>query len=405
MDDSRTLDRAFLQSLQEDASHSRGSLEKIIESLALGCLFLLSFFANGTICTILLQQNRRQTVSNILLLSLVFSNFLITVLVLPFVIASVIADDWVFKGVWCEVSGFLVTCLTTASTTCIAAIAIHRYYIVVKPLALKIDLQRANCIVGFLWFSAAICAVPPLFGWNSYVYSAGKAGCTLWWRSSGAALGYTMYYATVTFVTPLLIIILVYRAIYRKAKRQRKLDTYLFNGMNGHVGPSRSEHGLRMCKCLQSCTLNNYPSSSSFYDPSPSIMIDRNIKVSRHSSVIQQRTFQSVSAIVVSFVVCLSPYFVFNIWTSFQQTATPYGILDFCTTWLYLSMTAINPMTYGYSNRQMRRAVKRLPLIRRIFKQGRDRAYQMDPSVFTVPRRHLGTSSQSNDALELSERS
>lgn len=403
MDDPRTLQSEYLQSLDQHVSYSRTKAEKIVESLALCLLFVVSFLANGIIFTVLSQSNRRQTVTNIFLFSLVIANFLISILVIPFIISSVIADEWLFGDSWCEGTGLLLNCLSTASNSCIAAIAMHRFYIVVKPLALKIDLKRANCIVGFLWFWSLTCAMPPLFGWNSYIFSGSKAGCTLWWTSGGAALVYTIYYMTITFIAPLIITLLVYREIYKKAKRQRKLESYVFNGVNGHVGGVNHSEHTRMCSCIPNCTSQRY--SSSYYRSSSRSTLRQ---VSRHSTVIQQRTFQSVTVILVSFVVCQSPYFIFNTWVSIQRPSSISGIVDFLVTWLYLCMTAVNPMTYGYSNRQIRRTVKKLPVVRRFFKQGRDRTYQLDPStVLRVPRRigGLGRFSQSNDGLESSERS
>lgn len=404
MDQPSTVQNDYLESaLTQDTSYSRSSPEKITETLAVGLLFITSFFANGVIFTVLSQSNRRQTVTNIFLFSLVISNFLISVLVLPFVISSVFADEWVFGHSWCEGTGLLLNCLSTASNACIAAIAMHRFYIVVKPLALKIDLQRANCIVGLLWFWGLTCAVPPLFGWNCYVYSVSKAGCTLWWNSGGAALIYTIFYIILTFFVPLIVILLVYRAIYKKAKQQRMLESYVFNGVNGHMTQENQSEQSRMCSCISSCapSRTNYPSS--YYSASSRSTLRQ---VSRHSTVIQQRTFQSVSAILVSFVVCQSPYYIYNTWVSLRRPTSIEPITDFIITWLYLCMTAVNPITYGYSNRQIRRAVKRLPVLRSLFRQGRDRTHHLDPNVvFRLPRRSGLRTSQSNDGLESSGRS
>jgi len=396
--DQSTIQNQYQESLYKDSSYSRSKPEKITETLAVGVLFIFSFFANGVIFTVLSQSRRRHTVTNIFLFSLVISNFMISILILPFLISSIFTNEWVFGDTWCEATGLLLHCLSTASNSCIVAIAIHRFYIVVKPLALKINLQRANSIVGLLWFWALTCTVPPLFGWNCYVYSASKAGCTLWWNSGGPAMIYSIFYVTVTFFVPLITISLVYQAIYKKAKQQRMLESYVFNDVNGHVGHDQSEH---QCSCIPSCTSTNH--SLSYYSTSSRSTLRQ---VSRHSTVIQQRTFHSVSAILISFVVCQSPYYIYNIWISLYRPASIEPITDFIITWLYLCMTAVNPLTYGYSNRQIRRAVKRLPLLRRYFKQGRERTHHLDPNVaYRIPRRSgLGTS-QSNDGLESSERS
>ncbi|XP_031561527.1 G-protein coupled receptor 161-like [Actinia tenebrosa] len=429
MDNEQTLkaiQEDYLKLIEHENQRARGQAEKNIESLLMGILFLVSFLANATICTVLLQSNHRQTASNVLLLSLILANLLISVSLIPFNIASVIADEWLFGTTWCETSGFLVNTLFSGSNLSIVAIAIHRYYFVVKPLALKIDVRRAHFIVGFLWFSSLTCAVPPLFGWNSYAYSPGKAHCTLMWKSGGPALFYSIYYSLWCFLIPLLIILFVYKSIYNKAKKQRKLGTMATGKFptNGHIPRAASLQSIDnqqlACGCFPKCTSqtqnNNFymqrnqivssvsSTSFSFESSTQSLPGRLNVQqrkealrrqVSRHSSVIQQRTFQSVSAIVVSFIVCLSPYFFINWWSLFSQSS-PHRILDFLTSWLYLIMTAVNPVTYGYSNRQIRRAVKRLPLAKRFFKaHGRGRAYQMDATIYKKP-----AISQRNEALE-----
>lgn len=429
MDNEQTLkaiQEDYLRMIEHENQRARGQAEKTIESLLMGILFLVSFLANGTICTVLLQSNNRHTAASVLLLSLILANFLISLLLVPFVVASIIADEWLFGTSWCEISGFLVNTLFSASNLSIVAIAIHRYYFVVKPLALKIDVHRAHLMVGFLWFSSLTCAIPPLFGWNSYAYSPGKAHCALVWKSGSQALFYSIYYTLWCFLIPLVIILFLYKSIYNKAKKQRKLGAMATRkfSTNGQIPRATSlqsiDHQQLACGCFPRCTppteSNNFyvqrnqivssvsSTSFSFESSTQSLPGRQNVQhrkealkrqVSRHSSVIQQRTFQSVSAIVISFIVCLTPYFFINLWSLFSQTS-PHRILDFVTSWLYFIMTAVNPVTYGYSNRQIRRAVKRLPFAKRFFKHGRERAYQMDPTMFKRP----ATMSQRNEALE-----
>lgn len=429
MDNEQTLkaiQEDYLRIFEHEHQRARGQAEKIIEPLLMGILFLVSFLANGTICMVLLHSNNRQTASSVLLLSLILANFFISLLVVPFVIASVIADEWLFGTPWCELSGFLVNTLFSASNLSIVAIAIHRYYFVVKPLALKIDVYRAQLIVGFLWFSSLTCAVPPLFGWNSYVYSPAKAHCTLAWRSGAPALFYSIYHTLWSFLIPLFIILFLYKSIYNKAKKQRKLGAIATRKFptNGQIPRATSSQSIAQqrlaCGCFPRCTpptenhnfymqrnqmVSSVSSTSFSFDSSTQSLPGKQVvqqrkealrrQVSRHSSVIQQRTFQSVSAIVVSFIVCLTPYFVINLWSCFSPTS-PHRILDFVTSLLYFIMTAVNPMTYGYTNRQIRRAVKRLPFAKRFFKHGRDRAYQMDRTTFKRP----AAMSQRNEALE-----
>ncbi|EDO45574.1 predicted protein, partial [Nematostella vectensis] len=127
--------------------------------------FLVAFLANGTICTALAHPIRRRTAFNLLLISLTLANLLISVLVVPFALASVIFDKWLFGSLWCHTTGFLMSVLMSASNLSVAVIAVYRYYLIVKPLSVKIDLPRARRMTGFIWMTSLVLGLPPLFGW------------------------------------------------------------------------------------------------------------------------------------------------------------------------------------------------------------------------------------------------
>lgn len=367
---------------------SRSQSEKVAEAFFLGVLFVIALLANITICLAMLQPHRLKIPSNIFPFSLAVANLSLALLHNPFTMASVIMDQWPFDNAWCQTSGMLINLVSMASNFSIVIIAIHRYYLIVKPLSVAISVHRARTMVGFAWFTSLVTAVPPLFGWNSYRYIPGKGFCSVDWENGGPGLVYSVYLVLVSFLVPFVILLYIYRAIYLKTKRQRiKTDYNTLQGLGaGHFSnnlPRRNSQTYY--QKLVSCFTSNHskvnissPTTASEKEdfPSPATLVSfapRNdntpqkeeIKRRRElikqtltsqSSVYEQKTVQNAFILLLTFIVNLAPYYIVGLWSGFAQK-TPSAVVDFIVTWIFVCMTAVNPMLYGFLNRQIRQVV------------------------------------------------
>lgn len=367
---------------------SRSQPEKVAEVFFLGILFVVAFVANSTICCAMLQPYRLKTPSNLFPFSLAIANLSLALLHTPYTMASLIMDQWPFDIAWCQVSGMLINLVSMASNFSIVLIAIHRYYLIVKPLSDTISIRQAKRMVAFVWFTALVTSVPPLFGWSSYRYIPGKAFCSVDWQDGGPDLVYSVYLVVVSFLVPLGILFYIYRAIYLKTKRQRKKTDY--NTLRGLSDNGVTyQHSQTLCQKLACCLSrdvsqgsNSSPSMSergnvsspatsrSFSsEPSPSSRDNtlhreemrrrREVitqSLTRQSSIYEQKTVQNALILLLTFVINLAPYYIVGIWSGASQSTASNG-LDFIVTFLFVCMTAFNPMLYGFFNRQMRRVV------------------------------------------------
>jgi len=367
---------------------SRSQSEKVAEAFFLGVLFVIALLANIIICLAMLQPHRLKIPSNVFPFSLAVANLSLALLHTPFTMASVIMDQWPFDNAWCQTSGMLINLVSMASNFSIVTIAIHRYYLIVKPLSVAISVRRARTMVGFAWFTSLVTAVPPLFGWNSYRYIPGKGFCSVDWENGGPGLVYSVYLVLVSFLVPFVILLYIYRAIYLKTKRQRiKTDFNTLQGLGaGHFSnnlPRRNSQTYY--QKLVSCFTSNHskvnissPTTASEKEdfPSPATLVSfapRNdntpqkeeIKRRRElikqtltsqSSVYEQKTVQNAFILLLTFIVNLAPYYIVGLWSGFAQK-TPSAVVDFIVTWIFVCMTAVNPMLYGFLNRQIRQVV------------------------------------------------
>ena len=381
--------------------YKRTGLQKIVEGTLTGLLFIVPFIANGTICTALLQRQRLKSVSNLLLLSLLSANLLLSLCNVPFAIVSIVFDRWVFGDILCEVTGFMTNALTASSNLSIIAIALHRYYLIVRPLSVKINQPRAKLLIAYVWFTAVVFCAPPLLGWNIYEYSPGKGYCTVDWGEGGPGLVYSVFFVTAIYLTPLASMLYIYRAIYKATQAQRLRTDHntirgLANGVSRPQYTQASFQGLRdkyLCGCcsrsgsdkedngpqkprhpqithatslslsVESSTFSQRDLSAGGIKKSVSALSIRSAL--KPGSIYEIKTVQNAVLLVTSFMMCLTPYYIVNLWGGFSQTA-PSHVTDFVTSWMHLTITGFNPLVYGYLNRHIRRAVRKLPLCKRI---------------------------------------
>lgn len=376
----------------EAFSGSRSQIEKTIEVIFLGITFVLAFVLSGTIFCSMLRPFGLRNPSNLFSFFLVATSLCLTLLHTPFAMATVVMDQWPFAVGWCLTSGLLINVLSMASNFFIVTIALHRYYLIVKPLKVTISIHQARKMVGFVWFTSFINAIPPIFGWSAYRYIPGKAFCSVDWEDGGAGLVYSYYLVTVSFVIPFVILVYIYRGIYLKTKRQRIItENNTLQGFNsGYVSDDpykdstiaqrlmnlfrpRARRRSQYSVSSPSSTFSSETPAAVAITPASATSLesysisgkDKEVarrkrtltqSLKRPSSVYEQRTIQSALILLATFIVNLLPFYIVGLWSGISQRS-PSIVLDFIVTWLFISMAAVNPILYGFMNRQIRRVV------------------------------------------------
>lgn len=193
-----------------------------IQSSFMFILVLSSLICNGLVAvTFWKSRDLLSETCNKFVFNMTIINVFTTVLVLPFVFATTIHDEWVFRHAWCQMNGFLLILLSCALLLTLAAISYDRYYFIVKPLRHPIHMSstRAYTMIVMIWLYSLFTAVLPLLGWGKYGYQRAKSSCTVLWYlySSG---GYSKFFCTVSIFAPLLVIIGSYFYILRAVHKQ-----------------------------------------------------------------------------------------------------------------------------------------------------------------------------------------
>jgi G protein-coupled receptor 161 len=98
----------------------------VSEFIAIIIITVLVCLGNLVIVVTLYKKSYLLTLSNKFVFSLTLSNFLLSVLVLPFVVTSSIRREWIFGVVWCNFSALLYLLISSASMLTLGVIAIDR---------------------------------------------------------------------------------------------------------------------------------------------------------------------------------------------------------------------------------------------------------------------------------------
>lgn len=108
------------------AAEEGGEGGVVAEFIAIIIITVFVCLGNLVIVVTLYKKSYLLTLSNKFVFSLTLSNFLLSVLVLPFVVTSSIRREWIFGVVWCNFSALLYLLISSASMLTLGVIAIDR---------------------------------------------------------------------------------------------------------------------------------------------------------------------------------------------------------------------------------------------------------------------------------------
>jgi len=199
-----------------------------ILGLAMFIFGMVSLAGNGVVVSVFLSTKNLRTPSNLLVVNLAFSDFLMMLSMAPPMIINCIGETWVLGPFMCELYGMLGSLFGSASIWSMVLIALDRYNIIVngisaRPMSTKNAFSR---ILG-IWIMSAVWTVIPLFGWNRYVPEGNMTACGLdYLNKEWFSRSYIMVYAVFVYFMPLFIIIYSYfyivQAVFQHEQEMRE---------------------------------------------------------------------------------------------------------------------------------------------------------------------------------------
>ncbi|XP_054766016.2 octopamine receptor-like [Lytechinus pictus] len=308
-------------------------------------------------------QNLR-TVSNQFVLSLATSDFVVSLVILPFSVQEAYYSKWYLGDVLCR---FWLACdvlFVTISIFNLAAISIDRYRSIKNPL--KYSLKRTNRMaykhIAVAWLLSLLVGVPPFY------FSA--------YHDNSCYLRLYPYFiipaTTIGFFLPLAIVIFTHIRIFWIAKKHASRVSHgpgtVSEGTRSDPNRRKESTGKRATslavaetKASGSRILNEdasiaaRPTPSGLHQPEFGKPISNKISVAR-----ERKAARTVAIVIGVFTVCWMPFFVAVSAASVCPSCDPQQFHLQVLTFIGYANSAANPIIYTIFNKEFRQAFKKI---------------------------------------------
>ncbi|KAM3175079.1 hypothetical protein ACTXT7_009230 [Hymenolepis weldensis] len=191
---------------------------KIILTVILSILLLGTAGGNVLVIVAILIVKKLRSPTNLLIVNLAVTDFLVSILVLPFAIAYQIFEYWPFKQAICDLYSISDVLLCTLSILSLCTISIDRYMAITKPFqyALKRTPKRMFIMILISWLLSAAISVSPIFGWERQN--------TPFFCNYNMDLTFQIYATLTAFYIPLTLMLVLYGKVLVLAKQIALVD-------------------------------------------------------------------------------------------------------------------------------------------------------------------------------------
>ena len=298
-------------------------------------LLIISMAIAGNSCVLLAvyRNSRLRTIPNYYIVSLAISDILLPLLCAPYSVAVAIVGRWPFNDSVCQIQGFFVMILACASLLILTLTAINRFFrmVVTKHYRHIFTKWKTIIMIAFGVGLAFLEPLPYLLTGRHYVFHPGKLFC---FQTAEISLPNFIVYFYVGLPTSALSI--CYALVFRKMRIHQ-----------------RTVHNLR----------------------SSSLAAD-------NISQADVRVTKILFITVIGFLACWTPIAVIDLVDTFRgEVSLPRQVYVFYLILGNLS-GAINPLIYGFLNRNFRQEYRKIFSLRK--RSSRLHHLQMDLPSFST---------------------
>ncbi|NXX29514.1 NPFF2 protein, partial [Nicator chloris] len=188
-------------------------------------IFLLCMVGNGGVCFIILWSKHMRTVTKLLILNLAVSDLLVGLFCMPTTLLDNIIAGWPFGSLVCKMSGMVQGISVSASVFTLVAIALDRFWSIVHPFKQKLTIPTAVAIIAVIWIlamaimcpSAVLLQVQEEKRFRVFLGSGNATRPVFWCQEEWPDPGMRKIYTTVLFaniyLAPLSLVVVMYARI------------------------------------------------------------------------------------------------------------------------------------------------------------------------------------------------
>ncbi|XP_043533242.1 gonadotropin-releasing hormone II receptor-like [Chiloscyllium plagiosum] len=277
------------------------------------CFFTVSMFSNTAVLLNVIKKRRNSHIRN-LILSLTVADLMVTVLVMPLDAVWNITVQWYAGNVACKALNFLKLFAMYASALVLVVISMDRHSAVLNPFSFIHASHRNKLMLSMAWITSMFLAAPQLFifqvqnvnGMN-FTQCVTYGSFTEPWHETF----YNMFTFITLYVTPLTAMVICYSRILWEISKQVKGNREIARTQNDYILKAR------------------------------------------------MKTLKMTIIIVVSFIICWTPYYLLGLWYWFNPNVLK-NVPEYVSHILFLIAllhTCSDPIIYGFYTPSFRKDI------------------------------------------------
>uniref|UniRef100_I3MZV6 Muscarinic acetylcholine receptor n=1 Tax=Ictidomys tridecemlineatus TaxID=43179 RepID=I3MZV6_ICTTR len=355
----------------------RHELWEVITIAAVTAVVSLVTIVGNVLVIISFKINSQlKTVNNYYLLSLACADLIIGVFSMNLYTTYILMGRWALGSLACDLWLALDYVASNASVMNLLVISFDRYFSITRPLTYRAKRtpKRAGIMIGLAWLISFILWAPAILCWQ---YLVGKRTvppdeCQIQFLSEPTI---TFGTAIAAFYIPVSVMTILYSqteknncdtpkyflppAAANKLKSQ-KCVAYKFRLVVKADGTQEANNGCRKVKIMPcSFPMSKDPSTKGL-DPNLSHQMT---KRKRMVLVKERKAAQTLSAILLAFIITWTPYNIMVLVSTFCDKCVPVTLWHLGY-WLCYVNSTVNPICYALCNRTFRKTFKMLLLCR-----------------------------------------
>ncbi|XP_061621706.1 putative gonadotropin-releasing hormone II receptor isoform X2 [Phyllopteryx taeniolatus] len=283
----------------------------------------VSAFCNLAVLRAAYTDSKRKSHVRVLIVNLTLADLLVTFVVMPVDAAWNITVQWMAGDLACRLLMFLKLLAMYSGAFVTVVISLDRQSAILHPLAINEARRRNRFMLAAAWGMSVLLSVPQLFLFHNVTIKHPEdfTQCTTRgsFRSHWHETAYNMFTFFCLFLLPLVIMITCYTRIFFEISKRLKKDNV-----------SSSEVQLR-------CSKNNIPRA-------------------------RLRTLKMSVVIVLSFIICWTPYYLLGLWYWFFPDDLEGKVSHSLTHLLFifgLVNACLDPLIYGLFTIRFRKGLLR----------------------------------------------
>ena len=197
----------------------------IVESCTLIFLNAVSLIGNALTCAAVYRNRHLRTSTNLHIVALAACDLCSAVLVMPFSSAVLIAGEWIFGDVLCNIQGFFVVLNIYASPCLMALTAFNRYIRIVRTNSYQrlFSMRKCQLWIGSVYATVTAYALTQVFvGNQKFQFVPQYAVCTTTHLRESAKVIHYSVIVPAFVICPIVTTTICYYSIFKTLRQHTK---------------------------------------------------------------------------------------------------------------------------------------------------------------------------------------